>query len=358
VEFKEIVQYSATTEICLEWLNMVNTENSILVEIKETIERMFSIRVTEYEEINKGLLNLKWKIITNKGTLFIKQFNEERFPTSNENRLNRLSTALLIQKSLNEEGIRCPRILTFHEEVILRTKQDIRFVITEYREGNLIHAGKINCNQFHDLGIELAKIHCLVNNQIEEKAIPRWVVPSKEQLIAQWNQNWIATNDRNTTDMNAFLKLQKEIFESIDTTIFEGSKPGWAHSDLWCDNILFYADSVSAIVDFDRFQYIYPELDIARAILSFALDNSCLRIDVVKAFIDGYNQFGNITGDDIIRSLKLLYCLESFWWLNNDSFYSSDGPPKRFADEMVWLSINWLELEKVLGELRNAKRCF
>ncbi len=50
---------------------MINIGNNILLEIKETIERIFSIRVTEYEEINRGLLNLKWKVITNNATLFI-----------------------------------------------------------------------------------------------------------------------------------------------------------------------------------------------------------------------------------------------------------------------------------------------
>ena len=326
---------------------MINVENSILVQIKEAIERMLSIRVTEYVEINRGLLNLKWKVITNKGTLFIKQYSEERYPTLDEKRLYRLNAALLIQKRLSEKGIRCPHILTFNEEVILRTERNIRFIVTEYRDGNLIKAGKINCNQFHDLGIELGKIHSLVNNQIDEKAIPRWVVPSKEQLIAEWNENWILTNGRNTADINGFLKLQREIFENLDINIFEGCKPGWAHSDLWCDNILFHPNSLSSILDFDRLQYIYPELDISRAILSFTLDNNCLRMDVVKAFIDGYNQIGNISADDIIRSLKLLYCLESFWWLRSDSF-NSEGPPKRFADEMLWLSVNWINLDEIL----------
>ena len=301
---------------------MTNIENNILVEVIETIERIFSTKVIEYTEINRGLLNLKWKVITNIGTLFIKQYNEERYPVSNIKRTNRLNTALLTQKRLSEEGIRCPHILTSNGEVILKTKQNIRFIITEHIEGSLVYAGKINCSQFHDLGTELGKIHSLVNSKIEKKAIPRWVVPSKEQLIAEWNENWILINGRNAEYINTLLKLQKEIFENIDMSIFQGSKPGWAHSDLWCDNILFYHDSLSAIIDFDRFQYIYPELDISRAILSFALDNNCLRIDVVKAFIDGYNQFGNIADDDIIRSLKLLYCLESFWWLNNNSFSS------------------------------------
>lgn len=328
---------------------MINEKSSIMEEIKETIEKMFLIRVTEYVEINKGLLNLKWKFKTDNETLFIKQYNSERNPVSKEKRLN---TALSFHMKLSEKDIRCPHILTFKGDVILRTRQNIRFIVMECCEGNLIDAGKINSNQSYDLGVELAKIHSIINNQIDEKAVPTWIVPSKEQLISEWNENWLLTNERNTENINYFLKLQREIFKNIDINIFKGCKHGWAHSDLWCDNILFHTDSLSAILDFDRLQYIYPELDIARAILSFALDNNCLRINAVKAFVDGYNQFGNITADDIIRSLKLLYCLESFWWLNHDGF-NSEGPPKRFADEMVWLSVNWFNLERILKELRN-----
>lgn len=329
---------------------MINVENRILSEIKEIIEKKLSLDVIKYEKINKGYLNLKWKAMTNKGILFIKQYNEDRYPTSNEKRLERLTTALLIQKRLSEEGIKCPNILDINGEIIIRTEENIRFIVTDYKEGDLVNVGKINYNQFYDLGIELGKIHNLLNNQTERKATPRWIVPSKEELMIEWYKNWILTKDKNSSDINDFLKLQKEIFEKIDMDIFIDLKHGWAHSDLWCDNVLFYPDSLSAILDFDRFEYIYPELDISRAILSFALDGNHLRIEVVKAFIDGYHQFGNISMNDVIRSLKLLYCLESFWWLNKDSF-DSDGPPKRFADEMVWLSINWTNLETIFKEL-------
>jgi homoserine kinase type II len=333
----------------MEWLNMIDAKDSILKEIKETIEKMFSIRVMEHVEINKGLLNLKWKFKTDNGTLFIKEFNPERYPASKE---QRLITALSFQMKLGKKGIRCPQILPFNGDVILSTKQNIRFIVTDYCEGSLINAGKINYDQAYDLGVELAKIHSIINNQIDVKANPTWVVPSKEQLIAKWDENWSLTKDTNTEDINSFLKLQREIFENIDINIFKSFKHGWAHSDLWCDNVLFHPDSLSAILDFDRLQYIYPELDISRAILSFALDDNNLRMDIVKAFIDGYNQKGNISIDDSISSLKLLYCLESFWWLRSDSF-NKDGPPKRFAEEMIWLSVNWFNLEGMLRELRN-----
>lgn len=68
------------TEIFMERLNMISEKNSIVDEIKETIEKIFSVRVTEYVEINKGLLNLKWKFVTDNRTLFVKQYNSERYP--------------------------------------------------------------------------------------------------------------------------------------------------------------------------------------------------------------------------------------------------------------------------------------
>nr|WP_237171634.1 phosphotransferase [Paenibacillus sp. IHB B 3084] len=39
--------------------------------------------------------------------------------------------------------------------------------------------------------------------------------------------------------------------------------PGWVHRDLWTDNVLFNDDKLSAILDFDRLDYDYTQLDIA-----------------------------------------------------------------------------------------------
>lgn len=123
------------------------------------------------------------------------------------------------------------------------------------------------------------------------------------------------------------------------------------HSDLWCDNILFFSDNVSAILDFDRLQVSYTELDIARALLSFALDDNCMRVDIVKNFISGYNKLSNLPINDVIGSMKLLYCLESFWWLVGDD-QIKDGPPKRFAEEMLWLTANWFNLDMIFKKLK------
>ena len=325
------------------------TKNNLVVDIKITMEEIFALSVVECKEIERGLLNLKWKFITDKGSFFVKQYNADRYPPSKEKRLNE---ALSFQEKLNNSGAKCPQVFTYKGERILRTKRGIRFGVTEYCEGNLVKAGGINCNQFHDLGVELAKIHDLMNKYEDKNIIPAWVLPTKEQMMAKWKKNYSAIQDNHKNESNQLLYLQREIIEDLDMDIFAGCKQGWAHSDLWCDNVLFHPNSLSALLDFDRVQYIYPELDISRAILSFALQDNILRIDAINAFIEGYNQVGVLYVETVIRSLKLMYCLESFWWLNNASF-NSEGPPKRFTEEMVWLTKNWRNLEIIFKELRN-----
>ena len=46
---------------------------------------------------------------------------------------------------------------------------------------------------------------------------------------------------------------------------------GIGHEDFTPDNMLFFGNEVSAILDFDRSQYGYRLHDVGRAILSFAL---------------------------------------------------------------------------------------
>ena len=49
------------------------------------------------------------------------------------------------------------------------------------------------------------------------------------------------------------------------------------HRDLWVDNFLFYNDKVSAILDFDRMDYDYVELDIGRTVISCALHDGVFK---------------------------------------------------------------------------------
>lgn len=320
----------------------------ILQEITKTIEILFKIKVINSNEINRGLLNLKWKLETNNGNFFVKQYNSDRYPTS---KFQNIKKALSYQIKLREQGVRCPRIITNNDNIVIEIPSNIRFIVTEFCEGQLVVAGKINEMQAYDLGLETARIHKILNKQSLNDNISTWVIPTKKKLISKWYNNCFKLNVVHSDEMENAINIQRKIIENIDISIFNKCNQSLTHSDLWCDNILFFSDNVSAILDFDRLQVSYTELDIARALLSFALDDNCMRLDIVKNFISGYNKLSNLSVNDVIGSMRLLYCLESFWWLVGDD-QIKDGPPKRFAEEMVWLTANWFNLDKIFKKMK------
>jgi homoserine kinase type II len=322
---------------------MEDKKPAILQEIVGMIETLFKIKVINVSQIDRGLLNLKWKLETDKGTFFVKQYNPDRYPAS---KLQVIKKALSYQIQLRKQGVRCPRIITHNDNSVIETISNIRFIITEFCEGQLIPSGKINEMQAYDLGIQAAKIHKTFGKQNVNDDITTWVIPKKEMLINKWHDNQSKSNIPHSEKMKNAVKIQREIIDNIDMSIFNKCTRSLTHSDLWCDNILFFSDTISAILDFDRLQFSYRELDIARALLSFALDNNYMRLDIVKNFIKGYNKSSNLSVKDVICSMRLLYCLESFWWLIRDD-KNNDGPAKRFAEEMDWLTINWFNLEKI-----------
>ena len=326
---------------------MVDRNLVILQEITDMIGTLFKIRVINFNEINRGLLNLKWKLKTDKGNLFVKQYNPNRYPRS---KLQDINKVLSYQIKLREQGVRCPRIITHNNNIVIETTSNIRFILTEFCEGQLVAAGKINEMQAYDLGMQAAKMHKILNKGKTTDSIPTWVIPTQEKLISKWYHNCCEVKIVHSEEMKNTIKIQRRIIDNIDISIFNKCKPSLTHSDLWCDNILFFSENVSAILDFDRLQLSYVELDIARALLSFALDNNCMKLDIVRNFIEGYNKLGNISGTDVICSMRLLYCLESFWWLVGDDKINN-GPPKRFAEEMVWLTANWFNLEKIFKKI-------
>lgn len=131
---------------------------------------------------------------------------------------------------------------------------------------------------------------------------------------------------------------------------FDLNKAGWAHRDLWVDNLLFEEKKISAVLDFDRMKYDYPQLDIARAIISGALNEYELNVSLVQAFIEGYSEQHLIEKRSIIISLRMLWFMESTWWITSSMDLHS-GPSERFAKEMLWLSENQKELEFMLEKI-------
>lgn len=81
--------------------------------------------------------------------------------------------------------------------------------------------------------------------------------------------------------------------------------------------------------------------------MSAALDEEELRIEAVNAFLKGYRGVCDFQKGQLVHSFRLLWYLESEWWITA-KFDDHSAVPARFAKEMIWIASKSSELEKVL----------
>lgn len=321
----------------------------MLADLIRSVERAFGCRVAQAEPIRRGWLNLKWKLTTESGPLLLKQYNKRRYRMYREETLLR---AFRQQVRLYGLGLACPRLLAAGEDILLHSEGGERFLVMEHCAGELVPAGRADERQMYALGREAGRMHRWLNDgTVGRLDAPQFVPPGREERLAYWR----TLQDQNRSDggerLLADLELQLRATEAMSTEDMAGLLPGWAHRDLWADNLLFDGERVAAILDFDRLNYDYPDLDIARAVLSYALDEAgVLHVPLAAAFVHGYREERELEPGRLTRSFRVLWYMESVWWIRPGEDPSS-SPPIRFAREMRWLAAHQEELSDLLGGL-------
>lgn len=319
--------------------------NDIFLELKEATEFMFDIHLDSPIQINLGFLNLKWKVQSGKGPLLIKQLSKERYASSDY--IVEQEIALREQLRQSKNGTLCPRVLRYEDNVIHKTSSGERFIVMEHVDGKNLLPGTLNVKQMYSLGQMTGHMHNVANDGTNKNdRNPKFMPPSVEQRLDYW-KSFYKTIDENDMFVE-LLEIQIKATKHFSLELISSCETGWAHRDLWIDNILFTGDQLSSILDFDRFAFDYPELDIARAIMSGAFNGSTFNSSSAKAFLEGYRTIRNLEKGVFARSLYALWYLESSWWINPN--LSLDRyQVVQFQNEMTWLGKNLSELRVMYG---------
>lgn len=333
----------------MERLDQAQQEERVLDDLKLAFSHHFSSPIREVIPIRRGWLNYKWKIATDFGDFVLKQYNRERYKSYKP---ETLQLALGQQLRLSGLGFPCPPLLTSNGEVMIESANGERFVVMGYCEGQLVPPGQANIHQVYDLGRITGQMHKLLNDgTLGRKSSSLFCPPAREERMKHWialqelaqisgNSHWLAQ-----------VETQRIATENVDLEWFEWMEPGWAHRDLWMDNLLFESNAVAAVLDFDRLNYDFPRLDIARAVMSCAFSES-LDLSLASAFMEGYRQEQPTATEDrlLTRSLQMLWYMESVWWIH-DHMELHSPPPVRFAEEMNWLAEHINDLPAMLENL-------
>jgi homoserine kinase type II len=222
-------------------------EQSLWEHLKAEAESLFRFKILWSVPIKRGWLNQKWKIETNKGTFLLKQYNPERFKKYD---LQTIQMALKTQNRAFQNGIRCPDLLEHNGNLIHKSAQGELFTVMRFMEGNLIKAGEASSQQMESLGQMIGKMHTLFNDgNLPAPSEPMFKIPSTTDRLHYWNSALKECAQR----YKSSILLQLEATAQFNDSDFEYITPGWCHRDLWVDNLLFSSDSVTAVLDFDRF---------------------------------------------------------------------------------------------------------
>lgn len=307
--------------------------------------------VREAIPIDKGWLNVKWKIVTDHKPLFVKYYHPDRYKLHiRPDRRSAVEKTLQLQNGLSAAGIPCPKVYQ-KRQYIQETPSGMLYAVLDWVDGHTVQAGGMNSAQMFELGVATGRMHKWLASvpPLDKRA---WS-PDKEGYLREWQGNWEKALECDDQVVLEWLRRSQAIVNAMDFRIFDSSPTGWLHWDLWVDNLLLHDRGLAGIVDFDRMTMAYPEIDVARAILSGSLLDGQIVFESARAFAEGYRYHVEMPVGTLTRAIRMLYIIESIWWLRTEVRAESElrGLLGRFLQEMHWIEDHWTRLAELFDSL-------
>lgn len=305
--------------------------------IRHDLPAAYGLNVLTAEPVDGGWLNRKWKAVTDRGTFLVKQFSRTRF---GDRQLRDIADALVRQRFAGESGIPCPTVLlsTADGQPLRYLDDGTVYMVMTFCEGHMETPQTVTDEQMRDLGGTLGSLHRAFST-LPTDGVKGYPIDGTRML------DDLRSYCRTITSDHRFM----EIADALSTEWLERLPKGIAHEDFSPDNLLFHADRVSAVLDFDRSCYSFLWHDIGRALLSLAWDGGVLRREKVQAFAEGYSAaHRTLSCGDLADALRLTWCIETPWWIRPEFFGECSTKVARFRDEILWLTENWEVLDDCL----------
>lgn len=296
------------------------------------------IRVRSARPVLGGYLNAKWRVQSSLGALLVKQYSMTRFDPE---RLKALSWALAHQLQV-QNALPTARLIPHQGKALLNPAKGVYFVVMRYARGHTLETGRPTPVQMMDLGRVCARMHRAMRPLPGET--PADGLPDGRALEENLTKLEALAGQR--ARLQALARAQRAMLAQRPPC---PGPAGMAHRDFARDNVLFGAEGVRAVLDFDRARPGWPLLDVARAVMSFCFDGQRLERPLVRAFLTGYRRVGKLSRRDLLRGLRLLCRVETLYWLTPDCLLKDQAPKvERFVREIEFLSLHYDELERLI----------
>lgn len=315
----------------------------MIADLKES----YGLTCHQITPVTGGFLNRKWKVSTDQGDVLVKQYSNERFRKDD---IARIESRLKRQVAVAKIGVPCP-FLRQHEGRIIRWMNDeTAYIAMDFCPGRIEKPDTITASQMRSLGNACAAMHSAFSRLPlpSDRSLPTFGGYTIDLLWKNLRTRMAECAPDAPAEYRRALSALEPILKGLDAGFFDRFPKGFAHEDFHAGNLLFHEDRVSAILDFDRNCYSYPWHDVGRAILSLSLKDGAMDVALVRAFAEGYSAYTALTPADAADALRLTWCIETVWWVQPEFFGECGDTPRRFKDEILWLTKHWLDLDSLL----------
>jgi homoserine kinase type II len=229
-------------------------------------------RVTGATGIPAGSVNSNYILETAKGK-FLLRIDEVK----SENELKREIDLLSF---LRKHAFPCPHPIQDRMGRFYRPLSNRCVSLFKYQEGRVLVAARLKPAQLESIGRALGELHVVgkaykkgIDNRFSFERIADLYINVRSRLP------------------NYFRKICRTLDDEVDylTRYLEGKLPkGVIHGDLFCDNVLFRGDRLTAVLDFEaacRGKFIF---DIATAVNALCFVNGGYSLDRFRSVLQGY----------------------------------------------------------------------
>lgn len=297
-------------------------------QIIEDISSFYHLDILSMTPIEGGWLNEKYKLSCRQGDYLLKIFSTKRY---SQEGLRKIERAASIQMQF-QDRLACTKIL---KTPVRHLENNIHYQIMQYVQGVHRQTNTISMDELYSLGKECAKMHQLLMTIPLDKPI---------DTTAFYHNLWNYHHQLKGIIDDALYTQQHQILKSFTPAFFNQLTQGYCHEDMAFDNILYHQNKVAAILDFDRCQPSFYLHDIGRIILSNCFNGEALLKDYIDTFLSGYTQILPLNHQDIINALKITWCIETQWWINENYLKNTASKPTQFRNELIWLTEHFFEL--------------
>lgn len=299
------------------------------------LKAAFGIVPETITSVSGGWLNDKWRVTHANGDVLVKRLSLTRY---SEKGIREIEAALQRQNAL--EGIPCPRLYQAGESILRRPDKDTVYFVMDFCPGYTVTPDSVALKQLRDLGQVLGRIHRQLDKRTDAESVRGYPFSGKsilDDLKKAYAKRSDALTEDDPEEYREALKRWEKILQGLTEEYLDSLPRGIGHEDFTPDNMLFCDDGVAAILDFDRNQYGFRYHDVGRALLSFALMEDELDPERTEAFLTGYATeypFDRSFLPDVFRAT---WCVESIWWINRETFASTNPKLMRFLKETLWV---------------------